>query len=118
MGGQGVSRQARSAARALDLDAVSTKEVDTLLPTLARDPLYLARVDAAVAEVPTAHRFRVGDARDLGFLPDASVHPVVTSPPYWTLKEYHQMEGPLVMSRTTAPFKTNWTGCGANASAS
>ena len=29
-----------------------------------------------------------GDARDLSFLPDASVHLVVTSPPYWTLKEY------------------------------
>ena len=27
-------------------------------------------------------------ARDLSFLPDESVHLVVTSPPYWTLKKY------------------------------
>ena len=36
----------------------------------------------------TAHRLRCGDARDLSWIPDASVHLVVTSPPYWTLKEY------------------------------
>lgn len=36
----------------------------------------------------TEHQVRLGDARDLSFLPDKSVHLVVTSPPYWTLKEY------------------------------
>ena len=36
----------------------------------------------------TVHRFVLGDARDLSFIPDGSVHLVVTSPPYWTLKEY------------------------------
>lgn len=36
----------------------------------------------------TVHQLRQGDARDLSWLPDGSVHLVVTSPPYWTLKEY------------------------------
>ncbi|MGO9241635.1 MAG: DNA-methyltransferase [Bryobacteraceae bacterium] len=36
----------------------------------------------------TEHHLRLGDARDLSHLPDSSVHLVVTSPPYWTLKEY------------------------------
>jgi len=36
----------------------------------------------------TTHRLRLGDARDLSWIPDRSVHLVVTSPPYWTLKEY------------------------------
>ncbi len=36
----------------------------------------------------TEHRLHLGDARDLSWLPDRSVHLVVTSPPYWTLKEY------------------------------
>jgi len=36
----------------------------------------------------TTHSLRLGDARDLSWIPDASVHLVVTSPPYWTLKEY------------------------------
>jgi site-specific DNA-methyltransferase (adenine-specific) len=37
---------------------------------------------------PTVHRLIHGDARDLSFLPDESVHLVVTSPPYWNLKRY------------------------------
>ncbi len=36
----------------------------------------------------TQHRLHVGDARDLSWIPDSSVHLVVTSPPYWTLKDY------------------------------
>ena len=36
----------------------------------------------------TTHRLHRGDARDLAWIPDQSVHLVVTSPPYWTLKEY------------------------------
>ncbi len=36
----------------------------------------------------TTHRLHLGDARDLSWIQDASVHLVVTSPPYWTLKEY------------------------------
>ncbi len=38
----------------------------------------------------TRHRIHAGDARDLSWIPDSSVHLVVTSPPYWTLKEYAQ----------------------------
>jgi site-specific DNA-methyltransferase (adenine-specific) len=30
------------------------------------------------------------DARELSFLPDESIHLVVTSPPYWTLKRYRE----------------------------
>ena len=36
---------------------------------------------------PTFHRPVNGDARDLSFLKDESVHLVVTSPPYWNLKK-------------------------------
>ncbi len=38
----------------------------------------------------TVHRLILGDARNLGYLPDGSVHLVVTSPPYWTLKRYNE----------------------------
>ncbi len=38
----------------------------------------------------THHRLVQGDARDLSFLSDESVHLVATSPPYWTLKEYRR----------------------------
>lgn len=36
----------------------------------------------------TTHRLQLGDARRLDWMPNASVHLVVTSPPYWTLKKY------------------------------
>src|SRR2546425_7377104 len=36
----------------------------------------------------TTHVIRQGDARQLDWLPSESVHLAVTSPPYWTLKEY------------------------------
>ena len=36
----------------------------------------------------TKHCLHLGDSRGLAWIPDASVHLVVTSPPYWTLKEY------------------------------
>ncbi len=43
----------------------------------------------------TVHRLRVGDARDLSWIADASAHLIVTSPPYWTLKEYRRTEGQM-----------------------
>ncbi|WP_128892981.1 site-specific DNA-methyltransferase [Erythrobacter sp. HKB08] len=43
----------------------------------------------------TNHELRLGDARNLSFLEDASVHLVVTSPPYWTLKQYEGSEGQM-----------------------
>ena len=36
------------------------------------------------------HRLINGDARDLSFIPEQSVHLVLTSPPYWNLKKYNE----------------------------
>lgn len=36
----------------------------------------------------TEHHLYVADARQAGWIPDESIHLVLTSPPYWTLKEY------------------------------
>jgi DNA modification methylase len=65
------------------------------LPRLARDSSVRDLIEAAVLEVPTSHRLLVGDARDLRSFPDKSVHLVVTSPPYWTLKKYNERDGQL-----------------------
>lgn len=40
-------------------------------------------------------RLELGDARNLGHIPDASVHLVLTSPPYWNLKRYQENDGQL-----------------------
>ena len=43
----------------------------------------------------TTHHLHKGDARDLSWVKDNSVHLVVTSPPYWTLKKYEKRGGQL-----------------------
>ena len=47
---------------------------------------------------------RVGDSRELGWIPDHSVHLVVTSPPYWSLKEYKEHPGQLGLIRDYEEF--------------
>ena len=64
------------------------------LPRLAKSAATMAAIEAAVVEVPTRHQLLLGDAR-LAKLPPDSVHLVVTSPPYWILKEYRRAEGQL-----------------------
>ncbi len=43
----------------------------------------------------TYQRLINGDARDLSFLEDESIHLVVTSPPYWNLKRYNEVPDQL-----------------------
>lgn len=45
--------------------------------------------------IQTVHRLHLGDARRLDWIPNESIHLVVTSPPYWTLKEYNEHEDQL-----------------------
>jgi len=48
-----------------------------------------------IGQAPTIHRLFQGDARSFHYLPDASVHLVVTSPPYWKLKRYNDSPGQM-----------------------
>jgi site-specific DNA-methyltransferase (adenine-specific) len=43
----------------------------------------------------TTHKLILGDSRRMDFLPDKSVHLIVTSPPYWNLKRYNENENQL-----------------------
>ena len=54
----------------------------------------MAMIAAAVGQVPTHHQLLLGDARH-AVLSAESVHLVLTSPPYWTLKKYRQATGQL-----------------------
>jgi len=46
--------------------------------------------DTEATKDTTTHRLIQGDARSMPFIPDESVHLVVTSPPYWNLKKYNE----------------------------
>lgn len=53
-------------------------------------------LDPSLSAVTTCtQRLILGDARQLGYIPDESVHLVVTSPPYWNLKRYNDTTGQL-----------------------
>ena len=67
----------------------------TAVPRIARDPYLTARIAEAVGRVPTSHGLFLGDSRDLTGLESGSVHLVLTSPPYWTLKQYRDSSGQL-----------------------
>jgi DNA modification methylase len=52
--------------------------------------MYNPTSSHGIDQSPTVHRLVQADARDLDFVPDRSVHLIVTSPPYWILKRYNE----------------------------
>jgi modification methylase len=73
----------------------SLEDLQTAIPQLAKQPERLAELESILAEIPTRHRSVRGDARTLDGVTSESVHLVLTSPPYWTLKEYRDSDGQL-----------------------
>jgi DNA modification methylase len=69
--------------------------LQTDIPRIAKDKALLARINDAVQSIPTRHTLYHHDARDMRHLRPESVHLVLTSPPYWTLKEYRRVDGQL-----------------------
>jgi DNA modification methylase len=67
----------------------------TAIPRIAKDAQSIRLIERAVHQVPTSHSIYRGDARDMSGLEPQSVQLVLTSPPYWTLKEYRDSEGQL-----------------------
>src|SRR5437879_6410699 len=70
-------------------------EPQTAIPRIARNPELVKQIETAVQQVPTRHSLHHGDARKILRMRERSVHLVLTSPPYWTLKEYRDSEGQL-----------------------
>jgi modification methylase len=66
----------------------------TAIPRIAKDRALVRRIEAAAQHIPTFHELHRGDAR-MAELQPASIHLIVTSPPYWTLKEYRQSPGQM-----------------------
>ena len=71
-----------------ELAAFTGEQTD--LPRIAKDPRLVNRIEETVRALPTHHRLCLADARELPGVEDGSVHLVLTSPPYWTLKDYRE----------------------------
>ena len=68
--------------------------LQTAIPRIAKDERLVRSIEASAQRVPTSHTSHRGDARAAEIQP-GSVHLVVTSPPYWTLKEYRVSPGQM-----------------------
>lgn len=75
--------------------ALYEQDAQRSIPAIAKNAELSGLVEAAVRNVPTTHRLVVGDSRQMDHVPDESVHLIVTSPPYWTLKDYLPHEAQL-----------------------
>jgi hypothetical protein len=87
----------------------------TDLPRIAKDPRLTAAIEAQLPQIPSSHALYRRDALAVDFLPPNSVHLVVTSPPYWTLKEYNPGEGQMGEIEDHEAFLTEldrvWRAC-------
>jgi len=73
----------------------SVPDLQTAIPRIAKDRSSLAAINEAIRTIPTRHVLVRGDARNIPADLRGSVQLVVTSPPYWTLKEYRHVPGQL-----------------------
>lgn len=76
--------------------------VDRAVTTATTNGSHRSRAEATRIPVAreysgpaTRHTLNLGNARDLSWIEDESVHLVVTSPPYFNLKEYNKHPGQL-----------------------
>lgn len=89
--------------------------LDDIIPQLARDHEAIQRIESLVRGLTTQHELIVGDARAASALKEQSVHLVVTSPPYWTLKRYNdhqeQLGHVVEYDEFIAALDEVWTNC-------
>jgi modification methylase len=76
-------------------ELLSLENPQTDIPRIARDEELLHRIEEGLHRIPTTHDLYRGDARKMDWLAPESVQLVVTSPPYWTLKEYRDYQGQM-----------------------
>jgi DNA modification methylase len=77
-----------------EIKAAFTGDIQTVFPAIARNPAQMDLIENAIQQLPSEHRFILEDATALRLSAD-SVHLVLTSPPYWTLKKYRHHDKQL-----------------------
>jgi DNA modification methylase len=73
----------------------SLGDLQTAIPKVAKDTPLLKLIMEAVERIPTRHVLIRGDARSMKKASVGTAHLVVTSPPYWTLKQYRDSPGQM-----------------------
>jgi DNA modification methylase len=105
----------------VDLAGLIPEEISSLkypqadIPRIAKDKRLMALIEKSVQRVPTTHTLYCADSRNAWNLQTKSAHLILTSPPYWTLKEYRKSEGQLGQVLDYEEFLREldrvWTNC-------
>ncbi len=66
----------------------SWEDIKSDLPSLAKDTKRMTEIESAIEVIPTDHRVLHDDSTKLTHVDNESVELVVTSPPYFDLKDY------------------------------
>ncbi len=77
-----------------EVKAATGEDFQSAFPTIAKKVALMDLVENAIQQIPTEHRLVLADSTQFRLAPE-SVHLVLTSPPYWTLKQYREHERQL-----------------------
>ena len=91
----GASLAVESLADFVPKEVLPLKNSQTDIPRIAKDVRLVRLIEEAVSRIPTNHLLNLGDAREMQTIKPSSIQLVVTSPPYWTLKEYRDSDGQM-----------------------
>ena len=92
---ESLTHESMNLAAYVPVELGNLENLQTAIPRIAKDEDAIQRIERAVQTIPTSHHLHLGDARKMSTLNAESVHLILTSPPYWTLKEYRDSEGQL-----------------------
>ena len=79
----------------LSPELANLKNPQTDIPKIAKNPQAIQSIESAIPHLSTTHTLYLRDAREMDVIDNESTHLVVTSPPYWNLKEYPSRRGQL-----------------------
>ncbi len=71
------------------------KDTQKAIPRIAKDRRITAIIEQSLSQLPSTHALHLGDGRVMQDVQPESTHLVLTSPPYWTLKQYNKSAGQL-----------------------
>ena len=70
-------------------------DIQKAIPRIAKDKNITTAIERILPSIPSWHELFRGDARELPSVARGSVHLILTSPPYWTLKQYNSSQAQL-----------------------
>jgi modification methylase len=79
----------------LPRELAKLRNEQSAIPRIAKDKDLIRLIEQSIRQVPTDHYLSLSDARNFDSVPTESVHLILTSPPYWTLKKYRECEGQM-----------------------